>query len=102
MTAHHVEHEIATRITGWGKPAAPAMKREVERTGGGAMTLRASDLSPTTRGYADGSEPIGQLGEQTSYYHPGIGQMYSSPRDMTAFLAANLSMTAPPAPLRPS
>jgi hypothetical protein len=31
MTAHHVEHEIATRITGWGKPAAPAMKREAEK-----------------------------------------------------------------------
>ena len=66
------------------------------------MTVRASDLPPTTRGYADGSEPIGQLGEQTSYYHRGTGQKYSSPRDMTAFLAANLSMTAPPAPLRPS
>jgi beta-lactamase class C len=59
-------------------------------------------LTPDYRGYADGSEPIGQLGEQTSYYHPGTGQMYSSPRDMTAFLAANLSMSAPPAPLRPS
>ena len=54
------------------------------------------------QGYADDSEPIGQLGEQTSYYHPGTGRMYSTPRDMTAFLAANLSMIAPPAPLRPS
>jgi beta-lactamase class C len=43
------------------------------------------------QGYADDSEPIGQPGEQTSYYHwPGTGQMYSSPRDMMAFLAANL------------
>jgi beta-lactamase class C len=58
--------------------------------------------SRAVQGYADDSEPIGQLGEQTSYYHPGTGQMYSTPRDMTAFLAANLSMTAPPAPLRPS
>jgi hypothetical protein len=66
------------------------------------MMVRANDLPQTTRGYADGSEPIDQLGEQTSYYHPGTGQMYSSPRDMTAFLAANLSMSAPPAPLRPS
>jgi beta-lactamase class C len=58
--------------------------------------------SRAVQGYADDSEPIGQLGEQTSYYHPGTGQMYSTPRDMTALLAANLSMTAPPAPLRPS
>ena len=66
------------------------------------MTLRANDLPPTTRGYGDGSEPIGQPGEQTSYYRPGTGQMYSSSHDMTAFLAANLSMTAPSAPLRSS
>jgi CubicO group peptidase (beta-lactamase class C family) len=52
--------------------------------------------SRAVQGYADDSEPIGQLGV------PGTGQMYSTPRDMTAFLAANLSMTAPPAPLRPS
>jgi beta-lactamase class C len=43
------------------------------------------------QGYSDNSEPIGQPGEQTSYYHwPGTGQMYSSPRDIMAFLAANL------------
>jgi beta-lactamase class C len=47
--------------------------------------------SRAVQGYADDSEPIGQPGEQTSYYHwPGTGQMYSSPRDMMAFLAANL------------
>jgi len=47
--------------------------------------------SRAVQGYADDSEPIGRPGEQTSYYHwPGTGQMYSSPRDMTAFLAANL------------
>jgi beta-lactamase class C len=47
--------------------------------------------SRAVQGYSDNSEPIGQPGEQTSYYHwPGTGQMYSSPRDMMAFLAANL------------
>src|SRR5262249_54219881 len=47
--------------------------------------------SRAVQGYSDDSEPIGQPGEQTSYYHwPGTGQMYSSPRDMMAFLAANL------------
>src|SRR5215470_8574385 len=47
--------------------------------------------SRAAQGYADASEPVGQPGEQTSYYHwPGTGQMYSSPRDMMIFLAANL------------
>ena len=47
--------------------------------------------SRAVQGYSDNSEPIGQPGEQTSYYHwLGTGQMYSSPRDMMAFLAANL------------
>src|SRR5262249_59811713 len=43
------------------------------------------------QGYSDDGEPIGQPGSQQSYYHwPGTGQMYSSPRDMAVFLAANL------------
>jgi len=47
--------------------------------------------SRAVQGYADNGEPIGQPGEHTGYYHwPGAGQMYSSPRDMIAFLAANL------------
>jgi beta-lactamase class C len=47
--------------------------------------------SRAVQGYSDDSDPIGQPGEQTSYYHwPGTGQMYSSPRDMMVFLAANL------------
>ena len=53
-------------------------------------------LSPELRsraaqGYGINSEPIGAPGDQTGYYHwPGTGQMYSSPRDMAVFLAANL------------
>jgi len=47
--------------------------------------------SRAVQGYADNGEPIGQPGEHTGYYHwPGTGQMYSSPREMIAFLAANL------------
>ena len=43
------------------------------------------------RGYADDGTPIGEPGSQESYYHwPGTGKMYSSPRDMAVFLAANL------------
>ena len=47
--------------------------------------------SRAAQGYGDKSEPIGAPGDQTSYYNwPGTGQMYSSPRDMALFLAANL------------
>jgi beta-lactamase class C len=43
------------------------------------------------QGYADDGTPLGEPGSQASYYHwPGTGQMYSSPRDMAVFLAANL------------
>ncbi|HEY6602739.1 MAG TPA: serine hydrolase [Xanthobacteraceae bacterium] len=43
------------------------------------------------QGYGDNSEPIGEAGEQHSYYHwAGTGQMYSSARDMAFFLAANM------------
>lgn len=43
------------------------------------------------QGYGDRSEPIGEPGDQHSYYHwAGTGQMYSSPRDMAVFLAANM------------
>jgi beta-lactamase class C len=47
--------------------------------------------SRAAQGYGINSEPIGAPGDQTGYYHwPGTGQMYSSPRDMVLFLAANL------------
>src|SRR5262249_60877255 len=43
------------------------------------------------QGYGINGNPIGAPGDQTGYYHwPGTGQMYSSPRDMAVFLAANL------------
>jgi beta-lactamase class C len=47
--------------------------------------------SRAAQGYGVNSQPIGAPGDQTSYYHwPGTGQMYSSPRDLALFLAANL------------
>ena len=43
------------------------------------------------QGYADDGTPVGEPGSQESYYHwPGTEKMYSSPRDMAVFLAANL------------
>ena len=55
-----------------------------------------AQLSPehkrrAVQGYSEDGAPLGQPGSQESYYHwPGTGQMYSSPRDMAIFLAANL------------
>jgi beta-lactamase class C len=47
--------------------------------------------SRAAQGYGIDRNPIGAPGGQTGYYHwPGTGQMYSSPRDMAVFLAANL------------
>jgi beta-lactamase class C len=43
-----------------------------------------------TLAFADG-KPVGEPGnEQGPFNWPGTGQMYSSPRDMARFLAANL------------
>jgi beta-lactamase class C len=43
------------------------------------------------QGYSDDDEPIGAPGDLQGYYHwLGTGQMYSSARDMSVFLAANL------------
>jgi beta-lactamase class C len=43
------------------------------------------------QGYSEEGKPIGKPGDQQGYYRwPGTGQMYSSPRDLAKFLAANL------------
>jgi beta-lactamase class C len=67
-----------------------------------STTLPRGDNSPRGRltteekrravqGYTDDGTVLGEPGSQESYYHwPGTGQMYSSPRDMAVFLAANL------------
>jgi beta-lactamase class C len=53
--------------------------------------LSAADKSRAVEGYGDDGEPVGEPGDQRSYYHwSGTGQMFSSPRDMAAFLAAHL------------
>jgi beta-lactamase class C len=53
--------------------------------------LSAEHKRRPVQGYGDDGTPIGEPGSQESYYHwPGTGQMYSSPRDMAVFLAANL------------
>jgi beta-lactamase class C len=53
--------------------------------------LKAEEKRLAVQGYADDGTPLEEPGSQASYYHwPGTGQMYSSPRDMAVFLAANL------------
>lgn len=53
--------------------------------------LSPRDKKRAVQGYGDNSELIDHPGEQRSYYHwSGTGQMFSSPRDMATFLAANL------------
>lgn len=53
--------------------------------------LSPEDTARAVQGYADDGRPIGEPGDQQGYYHwPGTSQMYSSPRDMAVFLAANL------------
>jgi beta-lactamase class C len=43
------------------------------------------------QGYGENGEPIGAPGDQQGYYQwTGTGQIYSSARDLAAFLAANL------------
>jgi beta-lactamase class C len=43
------------------------------------------------QGYSEEGTPIGAPGDLQGYFHwLGTGQMYSSPRDMAVFLAANL------------
>jgi beta-lactamase class C len=55
-----------------GRLAAPARQRAVQ-------------------GYAETGEAVGEPGDQQGYYNwAGTGQIYSSARDMAAFLAANL------------
>lgn len=48
-------------------------------------------LQRAVQGYSDGGMPIGPPGDQQSYYDfPGTGQMFSSARDLSIFLAASL------------
>jgi beta-lactamase class C len=47
------------------------------------------------QGYNADAKPVGEPGnEQGAFNWPGTGQMYSSPRDMARFLAANLGTLA--------
>jgi beta-lactamase class C len=87
----------------FGLPIADVLDRRVIRPLGLTSTivpLRGADghaelapalMSRTVQGYDRRGEPVGQPGDQPTYYDfPGTGQMFSSARDLATFVAANL------------
>jgi beta-lactamase class C len=91
----------------FGRPIDELLEQRLLRPlGMTSTTLPRRDDSPrghlspehrrrAVQGYGDDSRPIGQPGDQQGFYHwPGTSQMYSSPRDMAVFLAANLGELA--------
>jgi beta-lactamase class C len=87
----------------FGMPIAALLDRDVirplglsstilpPRRSGGWAALAPELLGRAVQGYGEDGEPIGQPGDQQSYYDfPGTGQMFSSARDLARFLAANL------------
>src|SRR5215470_1713712 len=88
---------------GLGAPIGELIERRILRPLGMESTslpqrdgTPAGELSPehkrrAVQGYDEDGWPIGDLGDQQGYYRwPGTSQMYSSVRDMAAFLVANL------------
>ena len=60
-----------------------------------ALPVPRALLGRTVQGYGHGGSPIGRPGEeQGTFKWPGAGQIYSSGRDMAAFLAANMGELA--------
>ena len=60
-----------------------------------ALPVPRALLGRTVQGYGPGGSPIGRPGEeQGTFKWPGAGQIYSSGRDMAAFLAANMGELA--------
>jgi beta-lactamase class C len=53
--------------------------------------LAAEFPGRVVQGYAEDGQPVGTPGDQQSYFDfPGTGQMFSSPRDLATFVAAEL------------
>jgi beta-lactamase class C len=56
-----------------------------------ALPLPRNLLGRAVQGYGQMGRPIGKPGEESGVFEwPGAGQIYSSPRDMATFLAANM------------
>jgi beta-lactamase class C len=62
-----------------------------QRGPGGRAELGPTLMSRAVQGYAESGEPVGEPGDQQTYYDfPGTGQMFSSARDLATLMAANL------------
>lgn len=97
----------------FGEPIWQLMDERVLRPLGLAATVLPGpganprgELSPerkavAVQGYSEDGEAIGEPGDIQGYYlWAGTGQMFSSPRDMAVFLAANLGEGPADRPLR--
>jgi len=86
--------ELVARVL---KPLGMAASLIPIRAPEGRGELPAALLRRAVQGYAADGRPIGGPGDQQTYYDwPGTGQMYSSARDLAAFLAANMGDGSPP------
>jgi beta-lactamase class C len=57
----------------------------------GRAELGPALMRRAVQGYAQSGEPVGEPGDQQTYYDfPGTGQMFASARDLATLLAANL------------
>src|SRR5262249_19800348 len=82
----------------FGMPIAELMHRRLLAPLGMTSTfipergeLAAEFPDRVVQGYAEDGQPVGAPGDQQSYFDfPGTGQMFSSPRDLAIFLAAEL------------
>jgi beta-lactamase class C len=65
------------------------------RGGDSVARLAPSLKGRAVQGYSGFGKPIGKPGDMQGYYHwPGTGQMFSSARDLAAFLAIQLGEAA--------
>src|SRR5215475_13378748 len=83
-----IDELIEQRIT---QPLAMPSTALPRRDEGPRGRLTGDQLRRAVQGYDGSGEPVGEPGDQQGYYHwPGTSQMYSSPRDLARFLAANM------------
>lgn len=77
--------ELILEPLGMRSSALPLRRRD------GGADLEPALLDRTVQGYGEDGSPIGAPGDQQTYYDwPGTGQMFSTARDLIAFLDANL------------
>ena len=95
-----IDELIERRIT---RPLTMTSTTLPRRDDGPRGRLSPEHLRRAVQGYDDKGEPVGEPGDQQGYYHwPATSQMYSSPRDMARFLAANMGEPPIDASLQPA